>query len=147
LKRDLSFFGFAHPGNDVMCSIVSLFVDTLIYGFVIIAVVMTMMFAALDLFCVDDPNRTENYIKSEASNTTYYMLGIIPIENRPFIHRVSFPKYFTKRAESLLDICFLVVPTLVVIMILIPTLGFLYNNEYRLENISTALSIDVIGHQ
>jgi len=35
----------------------------------------------------------------------------------------------------------------VVILILIPTLGFLYNNEYNVEHVSTAMSIDVVGHQ
>jgi hypothetical protein len=69
------------------------------------------------------------------------------LESRPVVHRASFPEYFTKRAESLLDICFLVFPTIVVILILVPTLGFLYNNEFFAEHVSTAMSIDVIGHQ
>jgi fumarate reductase subunit C len=59
----------------------------------------------------------------------------------------EFPTYFTRRSESFLDVCFLALPTLVVIQILVPTLGFLYSTECYWEHASSALSIDIIGHQ
>jgi heme/copper-type cytochrome/quinol oxidase subunit 2 len=151
-----------NPGNDAMCAILSLMIETLIYGLVIVTSVVIMMIAAIGLFCVDNPNRTETYnivnVRDDLREGSFFLTAANFhakkdwtlyhwFISRPFIHRVSFPEHFTKRAESLLDICFLVFPTLVVIFILIPTLGFLYNNEYQIEHLTTAFSIDVVGHQ
>jgi hypothetical protein len=150
-----------NPGNDVMCSILSLLVETLIYGFVILLVVTLLLWVTISLFCVDNPVFNEKFMKSDVKSV-FRGTNVLNIfhskvrahyskyhwyENRPSIHRVSFPEYFSKRAESLLDICFLVFTTIVVIFILVPTLGFLYNNEFNLEHVSTAMSIDVVGHQ
>jgi heme/copper-type cytochrome/quinol oxidase subunit 2 len=148
-----------NPGNDVMCAIPSLLFETFVYGLVILSIVTLLIIITLSLFCVDDPLRTEEHsrraIMYRRMSVVYGGMAHVRapkgiyhwFEKRPFIHRVSFPEHFSKRAESLLDICFLVFPTIVVICILIPTLGFLYNNEYNMEHISTALSIDIIGHQ
>ena len=154
-----------NPGNDVMCSILSLLIETLIYGFVILLVVTLLLWVTLSMFCIDNPSDTEE-IGSNFLFTSYHesdwsgdvlkdnkLTDVKAIsrfyffEGRPFSHRAPFPEYFSKRAESLLDICFLVFPTVVVIFILVPTLGFLYNNEFNLEHVSTAMSIDVVGHQ
>lgn len=61
--------------------------------------------------------------------------------------RMAMPQYFTRRMESFLDVCFLVLPTLIVILILLPTLGFLYSHEFMFTHTVTSMSIDVIGHQ
>jgi heme/copper-type cytochrome/quinol oxidase subunit 2 len=57
-----------------------------------------------------------------------------------------YPSYFSRRAESFLDICFLLFPTTVVVCLLIPTLGFLYGVDSRPCE-ALFMSIDVIGHQ
>jgi hypothetical protein len=59
----------------------------------------------------------------------------------------SFPTFFTRRMESFLDACFLISPTIIIIQILVPTLGFLYSTECYLEHASSAFSLDVTGHQ
>lgn len=59
----------------------------------------------------------------------------------------GFPRYFSRREESFLDICFLILPTIVIVLILVPTLGFLYSNECLYNHTTTAFSIDVVGHQ
>lgn len=167
LKLFVSSILDLNPGNDVMCAIVALLVETLIYGFVIIFLVTFLLLATLCFFCVDNPvvnekHRDSDYIfplfsinRDDDPNVlgNYYIrvLGkraaMHLFNTRPYLQRVGFPQYFSKRAESLLDICFLVFPTIVVVLILLPTLGFLYNHEYNFDHISTSMSIDVVGHQ
>lgn len=55
-----------------------------------------------------------------------------------------FPRHFEKTIESTLDVLFVVFPTIIIIYLLIPSLGFIFNNETAIE---TAFEIDVIGHQ
>lgn len=143
---------FLNPGNDVMCAILSLLVETLIYGFVILFVVTLLLWVTLSLFSVDNPLLNERFSTAGAYIYPESFWNFTDENGRWFLHRrfierVPFPEYFSKRTEALLDICFLVFPTLVVICILIPTLGFLYNNEFNLEHATTAMSIDVVGHQ
>lgn len=154
-----------NPGNDVMCAITALLVETLIYGFVIIFLVTLLIWSTVCFFCVDDPVISEEHEESDYKQPLFYgwddpnlydffFIRVLGINSgihwhytRPYLQRVGFPHYFSKRAESLLDICFLVFPTIVVIFVLIPTLGFLYNHEYNIDHLSTAMSIDIVGHQ
>jgi|SRR3989338_323000 heme/copper-type cytochrome/quinol oxidase subunit 2 len=55
-----------------------------------------------------------------------------------------FPRHFEKSVESTLDVLFVVFPTIIIIYLLIPSLGFIFNNETAIE---TAFEIDIIGHQ
>jgi len=59
----------------------------------------------------------------------------------------KFPNEFTKKAESLLDIFFLFLPTLIIVYILIPTIGFIYSSNLNNEKIATSFTIDIIGNQ
>jgi heme/copper-type cytochrome/quinol oxidase subunit 2 len=52
---------------------------------------------------------------------------------------------FNKDKEMLLDVIFLFFPTLCIIYMLIPTLGFIYNNEF--SQIDPFMYVNVIGHQ
>lgn len=49
--------------------------------------------------------------------------------------------------ESFLDFFFLVIPTSIIIYILVPSLGLLYNKEFLIDYSSYSFIIDVIGHQ
>lgn len=49
--------------------------------------------------------------------------------------------------ESILDFFFLVIPTVIIIYILIPSLGLLYNKEFILDYSMFSFIIDIIGHQ
>lgn len=52
---------------------------------------------------------------------------------------------FSRETEMLLDFIFLLFPTFVILYILIPTLGFIFNSDF--SNTATLLNINVIGHQ
>ena len=63
------------------------------------------------------------------------------------VYYVEKVRYFSSAEESFLDSFFLILPTLVVILILFPTLSFLYSSSFNLADIKPAFTIDVIGHQ
>jgi hypothetical protein len=147
MLRRLIYSNFSTPGNDVMSAILSLMVETISYGIVIILFVTLLLFASVALFSSYCPVRTEIYdtmLPESGSEDESVLEWLHGSETH---NKVSFPTYFTKRAESILDICFLVFPTIAVLWILLPTLGFLYNTEFYLEHVNTAMAIDVIGHQ
>jgi heme/copper-type cytochrome/quinol oxidase subunit 2 len=67
-----------------------------------------------------------------------YIVDIYNAENNPF------PRHFEKTVESTLDVLFVVFPTIIIIYLLIPSLGFIFNNETAVE---TVFDLDIIGHQ
>jgi heme/copper-type cytochrome/quinol oxidase subunit 2 len=67
-----------------------------------------------------------------------YIIDVFNAENNPY------PRHFEKTVESTLDVIFVIFPTIIIIYILIPSLGFIFNNETAVE---TAFDIDIIGHQ
>ena len=67
-----------------------------------------------------------------------YIIDVYNAENNPF------PRHFEKTIESTLDVLFVVFPTIIIIYLLIPSLGFIFNNETAVE---TIFDLDIIGHQ
>lgn len=55
-----------------------------------------------------------------------------------------YPRHFEKTIEATLDVIFVVFPTIIILYLLVPSLGFIFNNELELE---TVFGIDIIGHQ
>ena len=51
------------------------------------------------------------------------------------------------RVEAFLDNFFLVIPTLIIIYILTPSLGLLYNGENYLETLNYSFTLDIVSHQ
>jgi heme/copper-type cytochrome/quinol oxidase subunit 2 len=70
--------------------------------------------------------------------TLAYIIDVYNAENNPF------PRHFEKTVESTLDVLFVVFPTGVIIYLLIPSLGFIFNNE---TSVDTVFDLDVVGHQ
>jgi len=67
-----------------------------------------------------------------------YIIDIFNATNNPS------PRHFEKSIESTLDVLFVVFPTIIIIFLLVPSLGFIFNNE---TIVSTVFNIDIIGHQ
>jgi heme/copper-type cytochrome/quinol oxidase subunit 2 len=68
-------------------------------------------------------------------------VSIVLFSGTRFKHKIQ----FTKDKEMLLDIIFLFFPTLCIIYMLVPTLGFIYNNEF--SQMDPFMYLNVIGHQ
>lgn len=67
-----------------------------------------------------------------------YIIDVYNAESNPF------PRHFEKSIESTLDVLFVIFPTIIIIYLLIPSLGFIFNNETAVE---TIFDLDIIGHQ
>jgi heme/copper-type cytochrome/quinol oxidase subunit 2 len=67
-----------------------------------------------------------------------YIIDVYNAESNPF------PRHFEKSIESTLDVLFVIFPTAIIIYLLIPSLGFIFNNETAVE---TVFDLDIIGHQ
>ena len=148
------------PGNDVMSAIVSLFLEVFSYGIIIFSLILFLLCYIIDNFThnveyIDVPEQTIYDLDVRAYSdfwlfvmyTCNLFLGLLD-SREDMRTTVLYPNSFKKWQESFLDICFLVFPTIMVILMLVPTLGFLYNNHFILYNVlDTAISIDVIGHQ
>jgi heme/copper-type cytochrome/quinol oxidase subunit 2 len=61
--------------------------------------------------------------------------------------RNRFPFHFSNKVESMLDIIFALIPTVIVTYILIPALGFLFQIEYDESYLETLFDVYVVGHQ
>lgn len=49
--------------------------------------------------------------------------------------------------ENFLDIFFIIFPTVIILYILIPSVGFLYNSEYIIETTNYTFTLNVVAHQ
>lgn len=67
-----------------------------------------------------------------------YIIDVYNANNNPN------PRHFEKTVESTLDVLFVIFPTIIILYLLIPSLGFIFNNETAVE---TVFELDVIGHQ
>jgi hypothetical protein len=67
-----------------------------------------------------------------------YIIDVYNADSNPF------PRHFEKSIESTLDVLFVVFPTAIIIYLLVPSLGFIFNNETAVE---TVFDLDIIGHQ
>ena len=120
--------GFRVPGNDVMSAITSLYLEVFAYG------------TFIPRSTSHTPDCIVEHLQADGLDTKYH-------SGRKAIHGFNFPTYFKKKEESLADIFFPVFPTTVVVLLSVPTLGFLYSMEQTIYNMDTYMSIDVIGHQ
>jgi heme/copper-type cytochrome/quinol oxidase subunit 2 len=138
--------GLMVPGNDIMSAIVSLFLEVLSYGIIVLWCITVLLVHIVGFFSVVDTHTISKMdLWIDAQLNRIFGKNIYSFD--PY-NSQAYPRYFTKFEESLLDICFLVFPTIVVILMLVPTLGFLYNSHFLLYNVmDTSLSIDIIGHQ
>lgn len=216
------YFGFSAPCNDIMLSIISLFLEIFVLGTLIMFIISFLLLYIYDCFSFKNERFLcmRNQLRSNGSSdyfngglddflsVRYFLLSFgssffINIANliehyflfcngrtRVDFHRYynnlypkyhqriftrdildsnwlydysndrfsmfeteayfdfhNVPVYFTSEEESFLDSLFLIMPTIMVLFILIPTLGFLYNTDLDIEQISPAFGIDVIGHQ
>lgn len=151
------------PANYVAESIFSMLTDSLLLGFGIIFIVTWILCHIHDAFVLDHYLLDVDPISEIDLGIKYAdYANMIPLVGGAYLlykergyddwdvydidsHRM-FPTHFSKRSESLLDIFFLVFPTVVVILFLVPALSFLYNNKYE-GPLDTFLSIDIIGNQ
>ena len=58
-----------------------------------------------------------------------------------------FPVHFTPEEEHFIDIFVICIPTLIILQIIVPTLGYLYNEEMLYYDTYVSFDVNVIGNQ
>jgi cytochrome c oxidase subunit 2 len=106
--------GFLFPAGDLMNSIIALYSEILIVGYVILTAIIFIVLFILDTF-----HHT----------------------------RMLFPAFFRKSHEITLDCLFLIIPTIIIIYLLSPTLGLIYHNEFSFDFSQHVTSFSITGHQ
>jgi len=59
----------------------------------------------------------------------------------------AFPIHFTPEEEHFIDMFVILIPTLIVLQIIVPTLGYLYNEEFFYYDTYVSFDVNVIGNQ
>ena len=81
--------------------------------------------------------------------TVLYIIGevLVTLYDEFIFSENRAPFHFSPEMESFLDIFFLLLPTVLVILMLVPTLGYLYSTEDNIDRSSVAFTIFITGHQ
>lgn len=132
-KFQLYLSGFNTPANDTMYSLIVLYSDILGICLLILVSVTILLSYILDSFRVKE-HKVSDFWESVRLNENV---------NKYF----HMPNEFDRKTESLLDVFFLFLPTLIIVYILIPTIGFIYSTNLNNEKIATSFTIDIIGNQ
>jgi len=147
----LSFImDFAEPANEKFFGIIYLFFELISISILIVLIIIYVFIYIYYYF-------SNNYIlkiEFEFFNNYYqkypWLYEKYNIFNKTINSSFFFwktPIIFSKNIEALLEILFLIIPTIIIIYILIPTLGYLYT--YELWNIEYDIwfRLDIIGNQ
>lgn len=59
----------------------------------------------------------------------------------------TFPIPFTSEEEHFIDVLVIVIPTCIILNVLVPSLGYLYNEEIKFYDIPVSFDVNVIGCQ
>lgn len=120
-----------------------------LYGYILsieILIVLCVLFVHSSVINTD----TDEFINDSTLQTGEYHVDF-------FTNSISLDAYLSVHhnvslgighsIESFLDFFFLVLPTSIIIYILVPSLGLLYNKEFLMDYSSYSFIIDIIGHQ
>lgn len=120
-----------------------------LYGYILsieIIIVICVLFVHTSIVTTDEFDITHGSHNLQVSYIDDEGLICFRTESTQFVHsNVSFG--IGHNVESFLDFFFLVIPTAIIIYILIPSLGLLYNKEFLLDYATYSFVIDVVGHQ
>lgn len=83
---------------------------------------------------------------SEANKTNMYKYTKIDSENTS-CYASRYPNTFLPEEEHFIDMFVIIIPTLIVIQVMLPTLGYLYNEEMLYYDTYFSFDVHVIGNQ
>lgn len=140
----LKFFNFNYdfPNHDLL-NIMSLYSYILAIEILIVLCVFFVHSSILDSDVnelITDSYLEDGYVILDDYSSELYFEAYLSLHNNVSLgigHNV----------ESFLDFFFLVVPTAIIIYILIPSLGLLYNKEFTIDYSLFSFVIDIVGHQ
>lgn len=60
---------------------------------------------------------------------------------------LPYARHFTKEEEHFIDMFVILIPTIIVLQIIVPTLGYLYNEELLYYDTFISFDVNIIGNQ
>lgn len=59
----------------------------------------------------------------------------------------GYPSYFTRWQESMIDACVVLIPCIVILYLVVPTVGYVLHTDKLLQYLTSNISIEIVGHQ
>lgn len=173
VDQSYSLSGFNMPANETMFSLIAIYTETLGVCLLVLFVVSILLAYILDNFVAKELIWTHhsdtdfhfwwNTWEEEVIDAAFLqkkrrdsvdefhndfhseLLDELDTTMNSKVFR--YPHVFTKEAESLLDVFFLIIPTLIIIYLLMHTVGFVYSNDINHEKLTTSFDLDIIASQ
>jgi heme/copper-type cytochrome/quinol oxidase subunit 2 len=126
------------PASENMNSLVILYLEvsyTVLFIFLVVSVLL------FETILVHTTSKPVNYLNlPTVKSSTEKNKEIV----EPFI---PFPVHFTTEEEHFIDMFVILIPTVIVLQIIVPTLGYLYNEEMLYYDTYISFDINIIGNQ
>lgn len=123
-------------GSENMDAVTFLYMEVIFLSYAIVFIVVDILLSIERQFSTFH-GWNEELLEDQVFRTSPIDKGyfnIMPITNR-------------SKLEASLDGVFLLFPTALVLYMVVPTLGFLYNKDLNLDSLLTDFAIDITGHQ
>lgn len=116
-------FGLPLPASETMNALIDLYTE--IYTLIL------CIFIVVFLILIDVVIRFRNIQYDVISGTSFY----------------TYPKPFTSEEEHFIDVLVIIIPTWIILHILAPSLGYIYNEEIKFYDVSISFDVNIIGCQ
>lgn len=121
-----NFWDLPWPASEKMTSLVILYLEV---SYTILFIFLIVSFVLLETIIVYSYDDYLNKVEEGSSLFT------------------AFPIHFTPEEEHFIDMFVILIPTLIVLQIIVPTLGYLYNEEFFYYDTYVSFDVNVIGNQ
>ena len=121
------------PASEKMNALVILYLEV---SYITLFIFFVVSFVLLETILV---------YSSDEWNKRY--LNKLNSDSEKFLAFNGYAIHFTPEEEHLIDIFVICIPTLIILQIIVPTLGYLYNEEMLYYDSSVSFDVNVIGNQ
>ena len=132
------------PASQKMNSIIMLYMDAF-YAILIIFIVVLVFL----LYFVFYNHQLSNFF-----NIYYFLYRLhlfrsnVKVSEYDYVYRnLKYPYNYSKEEEHIIDFFIIVIPTVIVLELMIPSLGYLYNEEAIFFNSFIDFDVNIIGNQ
>jgi len=123
-------------GSENMDAVTFLYMEVIFLSYAIVFIVVDILLSIERQFSTfhgwNEELLDDQVFRTSPIDKGYF--NLMPITNR-------------SKLEASLDGVFLLFPTILVLYMIVPTLGFIYNKDLNLDSLLTDFAIDITGHQ
>jgi len=132
LNFDNNLLNLPLPASEKMNSLVILYLEVSYITMLIFFIVSFILLETLIVHSSSEWNRVFSNMINEDANSNAFNV---------------YPVHFTPEEEHFIDIFVICIPTLIILQIIVPTLGYLYNEEMLYYDTYISFDVNVIGNQ